>query len=237
MADTWFLKEYNNWIEKGCPVRKRVKHLQLEGAGIDELSINIDRLQNLTGINVSRNHLRELPPTLWKLHKLEHLNVSHNNITEISPEINGLTNLVVFEAAGNLLTTIPNMKSLMKLEEVEIWNNHLTEFPFECLDMQNLRRINIKHNDITDLPKELFDSFHRHSLDSREHVTVGPVSRTSRMLCIDDSLTSIGPLKEAFSKSEWLQPPIYSGNTRMAVVGYVLVMSHRNREVAVTKSS
>ena len=83
----WTSKEYNEWIQKGCPINLNVTKLNISFSNIKSLN-GIENLHNLTTLNCSNNQLISLKG-IENLINLTYLNCSYNQLTSL----NGIENL------------------------------------------------------------------------------------------------------------------------------------------------
>ncbi|KAI9483231.1 MAG: hypothetical protein EXX96DRAFT_599740 [Benjaminiella poitrasii] len=83
---------------------------------LTKLPATIDRLVNLTHLNLSNNRITVLPDEIFHLRNLEHLNVSSNPLNRIPPEIKLLFNLETLDISRTLVAHIPaEIVTLMRI--------------------------------------------------------------------------------------------------------------------------
>jgi Leucine-rich repeat (LRR) protein len=90
---SWELSEYNQWIEKGCPVDLTVKELLLSNNNLPEISKHVWKLRNLVFIDISNNSIQSIPSVFGTLHNLRSLDISFNPIKSLSQEVRKLPKL------------------------------------------------------------------------------------------------------------------------------------------------
>ncbi|KAJ0176501.1 hypothetical protein K1T71_007680 [Dendrolimus kikuchii] len=132
LTDLLFLDLSNNSLETLPPQTRRLVNLQtlilndnplglfqlrhslhsllsLAKYNLSDVAKTMDNWQKLESLNLSRNNLTTLPPSLCKLQNLRRLHVDDNKLDfeGIPSGIGKLGNLEVFSAANNLLEMIP----------------------------------------------------------------------------------------------------------------------------------
>jgi Leucine-rich repeat (LRR) protein len=112
---TWKLKEYNFWIDQGCPLDDRIITLDLKNSNA-VIVPEIENIRNMQVLDISNNNLKHLEPSIFNLTNLQVLIVSNNQLSEISPLIGNLKNLRSLYVDSNKLTTLPTtLGTLRKL--------------------------------------------------------------------------------------------------------------------------
>jgi Leucine-rich repeat (LRR) protein len=103
--------------------------------GLETIPENIiSKLKSVTRLNISCNSLTKMIPNNCSVYFafLTHLNLNFNMIEEIPADIGTLSNLQVFYAAHNKITTIHrNIKMLTKLIVLDLSYNFIEEIPEE----------------------------------------------------------------------------------------------------------
>ncbi|KAG5462841.1 MAG: hypothetical protein BJ554DRAFT_3286 [Olpidium bornovanus] len=103
---------------------------------ITELVAAIKRL------DLARNLLKSLPPTLYQLTGLEYLDVSFNAIEVLDRAVGQLRQLRRLVLDGNRLEWLPQeIVHLQKLNELQVSNNRLKFMPAELGMLQSLRNV------------------------------------------------------------------------------------------------
>lgn len=110
---------------------------------------------SLVRLDLSRNHLSELPISVLKLNALEHLNVAHNFLSKL-PE--GLPSaLRTIHAQSNQISVLPqSLWQLQELEEVELSRNLITQLDVAVSQTVSLRRLVMHHNPLSVVPAEVY---------------------------------------------------------------------------------
>ena len=128
---------------------------------------------NLTTLDLSRNQLSTIPPSISNLTNLEALRIYHNKITGgIPPQfIMNLTKLEFIDLSYNMITTIPSaITELKSLVSLNLSTNQISRPP--TLDLIN--HLLLTRRIIEDSTTNSYHSYHFHS--GRYVVLFGPLS-------------------------------------------------------------
>ena len=101
----------------------------LQNNRLEKLPWHFPRLRSLVTLNISNNKFRTFPLVVTQLESLRHLDISFNMITELPEEIG----------------------RMMMLEQFILLGNQVTKFPLECCGLVNLRVLDCRRNQISDL--------------------------------------------------------------------------------------
>lgn len=113
-------------------------------------------LVELKELLVFDNQLKALPASIGKLSELELLDVSENHITELPEEFGGLVTLKDCNLGDNKLTALPrSIGKCDRLEVLKVSNNELAALPIEMQELVDLKELYVDFNKITELPSEL----------------------------------------------------------------------------------
>jgi Leucine-rich repeat (LRR) protein len=133
------------WVEKSVEGENRIEikrrieaYLNTPSTGTLNLSfLGLTKLPNifqgnvfkqLKEINLSGNHLHNLPLSFGDMNMLEKVYLSYNQFTEIPEELEELKELTLLDISYNHLTTMPSwLVDFSKLAEIYLDNNPLTE--------------------------------------------------------------------------------------------------------------
>eukprot|EP00029_Vermamoeba_vermiformis_P008223 TRINITY_DN3785_c0_g1_i1.p1 TRINITY_DN3785_c0_g1~~TRINITY_DN3785_c0_g1_i1.p1 ORF type:complete len:460 (+),score=92.49 TRINITY_DN3785_c0_g1_i1:48-1382(+) len=151
-----------------------------QSCGLEEVPPQLLHLKNLRVLDLSINKISTLPVDFDKLVNLERLDLSNNRLTKLETQISALTNLRTlilnnnplidvstfpFSKLGNLLELHMNecllekisqdIGTLTKLQVLELGINRLKVIPRQIGHIgTGLRRINLRSNQIEDVPGE-----------------------------------------------------------------------------------
>ncbi|MBN3301703.1 LRCH3 protein, partial [Amia calva] len=115
------------------------------------ITLSVCNLQALTYLNVSRNQLSCLPPSLCQL-PLRVLIAGNNKLSCLPPDIQGLVTLRQLDVSCNELTALPTeIGQLESLRDLNLRRNHLTTLPEELAELP-LVRLDVSCNRVTRVP-------------------------------------------------------------------------------------
>lgn len=107
----------------------------------------------ITTLDLSNQHLTELPDEIGRFSNLRVLTLYGNQLTRLPYPIGELTNLTTLNAGMNQLTQLPDsMRQLRNLITLDLCRNQLTELPDVFDAMPNLRTINLSRNQLRSFP-------------------------------------------------------------------------------------
>ncbi|XP_063682429.1 protein flightless-1 homolog isoform X2 [Bolinopsis microptera] len=146
---------------------------------LDSCPENLHRAKALLVLNVAHNRIKEVPPSLFtQLKYMQHLDLSNNLIEYIPPQIrrlqqlkslnisynplqhdqfrslSGLTQLESLNIAHTQrgINNIPSeFDKLASLTEIDLSYNKLTRVPEPVYRLENLKRANFSHNEISEM--------------------------------------------------------------------------------------
>jgi Leucine-rich repeat (LRR) protein len=130
--------------------------LGLRYNNLTELPHSIERLTNLTNLDIGRNELTHLPDFIGQLTNLTELYIGCNKLTLLPHSISQLTNLTQLNVSYNKLTHLPDsIKRLTNLTKLYINFNELTYLPHSIGQLTNLTNLNMDLNKLTHLPDSI----------------------------------------------------------------------------------
>lgn len=164
---------------EGLHFLERLSRLDISDNKICELP-SFSRLQNLVDLNISNNSLSSLPMNLESASQLVRLDASNNSITEIPASIfAGLTNLQILNLQQNKLRLLPSELARMQalvhlnlsqnrmsvisssfgqlkaLQSLKLsFNSFIQANPATFEGLQQLRSLDMSHNQIVSLPDD-----------------------------------------------------------------------------------
>ena len=125
----WTRREYDIWIQLGCPRNEKILKLDMCDSGLCELTPKIYNLPSLKYINISHNHIRFLPVEIELLESLVILLCHHNSLSCLPPS------LVQLELYGDYSQHGLNTTSFKNLKILDISYNNFTFIPLEILGL------------------------------------------------------------------------------------------------------
>ncbi|MEI6766816.1 MAG: leucine-rich repeat domain-containing protein [Bacteroidota bacterium] len=133
---------------------------------LDEALLNPSEVYRL---DLSKQHLEQIPAGVFMLANLQEMNLSHNKIKSIPCEIKSLKNLRIIDLSSNKLITLPaeigtltylqklylkhnkistlpiEMALLISLSELDLWGNRIIRFPAQMASLRNtLKKIDMR---------------------------------------------------------------------------------------------
>ncbi|CAH1775944.1 unnamed protein product [Owenia fusiformis] len=156
--------------EAVCQI-KTLEILLLGQNKLKHIPLNVKLMEKLRNLSLSGNDFKQFPSVVCKLESLQNLDMSSNAIVEIHDDITA-SKLTVFNMSKNKLVAIPTMKYARRvtlsdnkiskldagwrdLEEMDLKNNELQEFPNVLCESKRLRLLHLDNNCIPELPNEI----------------------------------------------------------------------------------
>ena len=121
-----------------------------------EMSIN--RPDTIKWLELRYLDLKKIPNEIKKFTNLEYLDLEGNKI-EIKEfeKIAKLVNLKELIVRKNQLDEFPKIIcTLKKLEKLDVWDNNISQIPFEFIELAKLKELQIESNKIKEFPKVLY---------------------------------------------------------------------------------
>jgi hypothetical protein len=117
-----------------------------------------DLAVSLVVLDVSYNHIHEIPPQIGQLVLLKEFKASFNKITSLPAEMGRLKRLRVLAVNSNRLTKLPSeLGRLEQLEEINASENMLESLPTSIALCPVLRVLKLANNNLKTIPFELAD--------------------------------------------------------------------------------
>jgi Leucine-rich repeat (LRR) protein len=174
------------------PEFSKLEHLHtlnIDSQELTHIPENLSIIPNLSNLGLSHNKLNPIPLSLFQLYKLETLHIDSNGLTNIPDEITQLTRLTCLNISSNNITTypecinrihtlrklvyaenelaeIPNIQ-LPNLEELDLEYNKIIKCVNNSIDVPNLKKMELCHNDIDEFPDFIY------SLKYLEYLEIG----------------------------------------------------------------
>lgn len=130
--------------------------VRLKLRNIDSIPATIALLINLEELDLSRNHLKQLPEEIGELKKLKELVLFKNNLTSLPASIGSCSNLERLVLSSNRIKVLPEtIGKLSRLKELSIKSNVLESLPNSIDGCYELRRLFLDYNQLSTLPATL----------------------------------------------------------------------------------
>ncbi|MEM7032352.1 MAG: leucine-rich repeat domain-containing protein [Chloroflexota bacterium] len=138
-SDREILKIISDKFERGLSYEAeydlmgRIITLRLRGNGMIELPVEIGQFVGITRLDLSYNHLYNLPEELFQLTDLIDLDLKGNQLRELPIEIGQLIGLTRLDLSDNNLSKLPSeIGKLGKLKSLNLSKNPL-KFPYSTV--------------------------------------------------------------------------------------------------------
>lgn len=129
-----------------------VTYLDISGNGLVEIPATILSLKKLRTINLANNRFREVPTALFSLKNLEEIILSNNQIEYMSPDIAKLQDLRILDVSGNKIIELGSgVPKLQQLQHLSVSTNRITNLPVLGSLIQ-LRTLDVSNNQLGELP-------------------------------------------------------------------------------------
>lgn len=124
-----------------------IEFLNFDSNQIEYLPKEIGKFQNLKGLSLQNNRIKELSEEIGALNKLQELIISDNQLQQLPSCIAHLHNLKMLFVDNNKLIALPEeMGQLEKLTNLYLGNNQLEKLPYSIKKLVNLKILDIKNN-------------------------------------------------------------------------------------------
>lgn len=132
-----------------------LKILNLESNKLNTFQSFLCQLTALNTLNLRKNNIRDLPPQFAQFHQLQFLDLRNNKLMYIGDEILNLQSLQTLLLGYNAINSIPSLKVLSNLRELDLSNNVISDIPEDLYEMKQLSVLNLENNNISRLPLSL----------------------------------------------------------------------------------
>ena len=132
-----------------------LKFLNVSNNHLAELPVSNDEFlsgwtcNNIKIISISGNKLKTLPAVIWNISQLKELNADENCISEIESPANFCAKLKTINISHNRLSTVP--QHIFLAEEVNISYNRLVRLPEYIWSSRTLTNLNVSQNQIEEV--------------------------------------------------------------------------------------
>ena len=135
----------------------KLKRLNLSTNRLSEDSLHFSRNKTVASVNLQRNLLTRVPPSICYNRRLESLWLGNNDLTSLDIKtlrrLRRLTDLNLYNAG---LTTLPKtIGRLKRVKVLDLYYNKITELPRQLGKMKRLEQLAVAYNDLKELPVSL----------------------------------------------------------------------------------
>ena len=133
---------------------------------IEQISLEICNLTNLTSLDLFYNEIKKIPGEIANLTNLTHLYLSNNKIKSIFPKIGNLINLQELHLENNQIKSIPpEIVNLVNLHHLNLSENPIRSLPSEIIHGKNTPYISLTyHSELPKIPQELVGKIYLNSV-------------------------------------------------------------------------
>lgn len=144
--NTWFTKDFLKFQDLvGLSVKNNLSLLQ---EGLD----CIKNLPQLVELNLTDNHLKEVPEGLANLMNLKRVLFNYNDFEEMSAFLD-LEKIEELSLNNNFITEIPKeIVRLQNLKLLDLSGNQISSLPIELTELKNLKILNLANNPLKEIP-------------------------------------------------------------------------------------
>jgi Leucine-rich repeat (LRR) protein len=123
-----------------------VYRLDLSKQHLEQIPAGVFMLTNLQELNLSRNKIKSIPSEIKNLKSLRIIDLSSNKLTTLQAEIGTLTHLQKLILKHNKISSLPaEMGLLLSLTELDLWGNRIISFPAQMAALRNtLKKIDMR---------------------------------------------------------------------------------------------
>ncbi|MGF6089283.1 NEL-type E3 ubiquitin ligase domain-containing protein [Pseudomonas sp. 18173] len=129
--------------------------------GGDELAYFLRPFKELVSLELDRNQLTRLPEVLSHMPRLEHLRLDDNRIQLTEHTLRKLAemrNLRTLGLSGNRLGATVDVSKMLHLQTLTLRDTHATELPVGLCGLPYLDFVDLRGNEIRELPSWLFNA-------------------------------------------------------------------------------
>ncbi|KAG2205882.1 hypothetical protein INT46_006915 [Mucor plumbeus] len=135
---------------------KTLHEVYLSYRSIYRLSPNIAMLTMIRKLDLSNNHLTELPESIGYMQNLEALSIAKNRIKSLPDTIGYLSSLIELDVSFNELKFVtPCIGYLGKLKTLSLAFNQITHLPTDVIGLVGLISVDLTRNPLRILPAEI----------------------------------------------------------------------------------
>ncbi|GMF20038.1 unnamed protein product [Phytophthora lilii] len=132
----------------------KLRVLNVYNNALTEIRKPVSILAELVELNLSNNQLTKLPDPLLRWKNLRRLLLQVNHLERL-PALDALCNLEVLQLQQNELKSLPSMKNLVHLVKLDANSNNISALPPEIVHMTALAHLNLRRNQLKDIPSQL----------------------------------------------------------------------------------
>jgi Leucine-rich repeat (LRR) protein len=133
----------------------KLKKIDFSCNNIEYIQANLGQLNLLEELALFKNKIKEIEyGALEPLINLKLIDLHINNLKGFS-NVPASSKLHSINLGYNKIEMLENLRNCPNLNDLDLNNNKISNFPMDILNLQNLKTLNITNNSINDLPAEL----------------------------------------------------------------------------------
>jgi hypothetical protein len=144
-----------------------VRHLSLQNMHLDnDVVYFLKAFKNLETLELGRNRLTQLPEVISLMPNLRRLGLGQNRIQlteQALVKLSRMRSLQSLDLSENPLGATLDVSEMFELTDLSVRNTRTTELPKGLQRLPHLDRVDLRDNDIRDLPQWLFETPRRFS--------------------------------------------------------------------------
>lgn len=125
---------------------EKLKEIDFYHNKISVIPEQIGNAKKLEQIYLAYNQISSIPDTLFTLPKLIALYLHHNEIIMVPIGLTRLQEMLYLDLGYNRVFEMPDLSEMIKLIEIDLQENSLSEFPYELTEIKSLRKIYLMGN-------------------------------------------------------------------------------------------
>lgn len=132
-----------------------VEILDLSKQHLKDVPVEIFKFTNLRELYLSKNRITKIPAEIGTLTKLEIVDFSRNKLESFPDEITKCTKLKKLIANNNIINELPaKMNMFQQLEYLDLWSNDLGAFPESIRFCKKIKEVDMRVIELTKLEQE-----------------------------------------------------------------------------------